>query len=226
VPVIDSLSVLCQQDFIMQNNSLKINLRETYDKYALERESSVMHDWKHEERARFLSALQKEHKHKLLEIGAGTGRDSKFFQDQGFEVTCIDLSPAMIDLCSQKGLNALVMDMTKIDLPDHSFDAVYSMNSFLHLTKDEFSEVLLRINSLLRSDGIFYLGMYGGYDFAGVWEKDSYTPKRFFSFFTDEHLEEETSKVFEIVSFNRVVFESDNPSHFQSVMLRKRLSAK
>ncbi|MDO9121871.1 MAG: class I SAM-dependent methyltransferase [Anaerolineaceae bacterium] len=210
----------------MQNINLKNNLRETYDKYAQDRESTVMQDWKLDERASFLSTLQKEHKHKLLEIGAGTGRDSKFFQDQGFEVTCIDLSPAMIDLCSQKGLNALVMDMTKIDLPDQSFDAVYSMNSLLHLAKDEFSEVLLRINSLLRPDGIFYLGMYGGYDFAGVWENDAYTPNRFFSFFTDEHLKEETSKVFEIVSFNRVVFESDNPSHFQSVMLRNRLSAK
>ena len=206
----------------MQNINLKNNLRETYDKYAQDRESSVMQDWKLEERARFLSALQKEHKHKLLEIGAGTGRDSKFFQDQGFEVTCIDLSPAMIDLCSQKGLNALVLDMTKIDLPDHSFDAVYSMNSLLHLAKDEFSEVLLRINALLRPDGFFYLGMYGGCDFAGIWEKDAYTPKRFFSFFTDEKLKEETNKVFEIISFNKVEFDEGRQNHFQSLIVKKR----
>lgn len=210
----------------MQNNSLKNNLRETYDKYALERESREMEDWKVAERFRFLSLLKEEKKKKLLEIGAGTGRDSKFFQDQGLEVTCIDLSPAMIDLCRQKGLNALVMDMTNLDLPDNSFDVVYSMNSLLHLTKDEFAEVLLQINALLRPDGLFYLGMYGGYDFAGVWEKDTYTPKRFFSFFTDEHLKEETSKVFDIGSFNQVVFEPGNASHFQSVILKKRLLLK
>jgi len=206
----------------MQNLTLKNNLRETYDKYALERESREIEDWKVVERSRFLSLLKAENKQKVLEIGAGTGRDSKFFQDQGFEVTCIDLSPAMIDLCRKKGLNAQVMDMTDIDLPDHSFDAVYSMNSLLHLTKDEFSEVLLRINALLQPDGFFYLGMYGGYDFAGVWENDAYSPKRFFSFFTDEQLKEETSKVFEIVSFNRVVFGEGSQNHFQSVMLKKK----
>lgn len=206
---------------ILHNMDFKNNLRETYDKYALERESREMEDWKVAERSRFLSFLKAENKKRLLEIGAGTGRDSKFFQDQGFVVTCIDLSPLMVDLCRQKGLNAHVMDMTDIDLPYHSFDAVYSMNSLLHLAKDEFSEVLLRIYSLLRPDGLFYLGMYGGYDFAGVWEKDAYTPKRFFSFFTDEQLKQETSKVFDIVSFNRVVFGPDNPSHFQSVILKK-----
>lgn len=123
----------------MQNQTLKNNLRKIYDKYALERESRDMEDWKIEERARFFSVLQKENKNNLLEIGAGTGRDSKFFHDEGFEVTCIDLSPTMVELCRQKGLTARVMDMTKIDLPDNSYDAIYSMNSLLHLTKDEFS---------------------------------------------------------------------------------------
>ena len=214
------------KEIVVPNIDYKNNLRVTYDKYALERESREMEDWKVAERSRFLSLLKAENKDKVLEIGAGTGRDSKFFQDQGFVVTCIDLSPVMVDLCRQKGLNALVMDMTDIGLPDHSFDAVYSMNSLLHLAKDEFSEVLLRIYSLLRPDGFFYLGMYGGYDFVGVWKKDAYTPKRFFSFFTDEHLKQETSKVFDIVSFNRVVFGADNPSHFQSVILKKNATFK
>lgn len=206
----------------MQNQNLKNELRETYDKYAQERESSVMQDWKIAERARFLSVLQKEHKKLLLEIGAGTGRDSKFFQDEGFEVTCIDLSQAMVEHCRQKGLSAYVMDMTAIDLPDNSFDAVYSMNSLLHLAKDEFSQVLMRINSLLRADGLFYIGMYGGYDFEGISENDTYTPKRFFSFFTDEHLKQELTKVFDILAFNPVLFETDNPLHFQSLILKKR----
>lgn len=206
----------------MQTNNLKDNLRETYDKYAQERESSVMQDWKIAERALFLTVLQNEHKHKLLEIGVGTGRDSKFFQDEGFDVTCIDLSPAMVEHCRQKGLSAYVMDMNAIDLPEASFDAVFSMNSLLHLPKDEFSQVLLRIHSLLRADGLFYIGMYGGYDFEGILENDAYTPKRFFSFFTDEHLQLEINKVFDVLTFNPVHYEKDNPLHFQSLIVKKR----
>lgn len=209
----------------MQDKTLKDNLRETYDKYALERESSVLQDWKIIERARFLSEMQKENKKKLLEIGAGTGRDSKFFNDLGFEVTCIDLSPTMIELCKQKGLTAYVMDMTDIDLPKNSFDAIFCLNSLLHLTKDEFSQVLHRINELLQADGLVYVGLHGGYDHEGVWENDAYIPRRFFSFYSDEHLKEGISKVFDILSFNCVYFAPDNPMHFQSLILKKRISA-
>lgn len=208
----------------MDNQKLKKELRETYDKYAQERESSSIQDWKIEERELFLLALQKENKKKILEIGAGTGRDSLFFQDQGFEVTCIDLSPAMVKLCKEKGLNASAMDMTRIDFPEQSFDAVYTMNSLLHLPKDEFAGVLQRINALLRTDGLFFLGMYGGYDFEGISENDAYTPKRFFSFFDDGKLKEETAKVYDIIVFNQVITDPGKQLHFQSMLLRKQRS--
>ncbi|TMD70000.1 MAG: class I SAM-dependent methyltransferase [Chloroflexi bacterium] len=44
----------------------------------------------------------------MLEIGAGTGNDSLFFRDNGLHVVCTDLSPAMVDLCTEKGLEAYV----------------------------------------------------------------------------------------------------------------------
>lgn len=168
---------------VVQNDKLRDNLRKSYNKYAQERESSVMQEWKIGERSKFLSLLQREHKKTLLEIGAGTGRDSKFFQDQGLETVCIDLSPAMVELCKQKGLTAYVMDVGDIQFPDGSFDAIYSMNSLLHLTKVEFPAILRRIDMLLKTDGVVFIGVYGGYDYEGIWEQDSYIPKRFFFVF-------------------------------------------
>jgi SAM-dependent methyltransferase len=207
---------------IPQNNPLRERLREAYDKYAQDRDTSPTQDWKIVERAKFLALLQQEHKHSLLEIGAGTGRDSQFFQDQGLEVVCIDLSPAMVELCRQKGLTAYVMDMTQIQFPDGSFDAVFAMNSLLHLSKSEFPLVLQRIDSLLKPDGIVFLGIYGGYEHEGIWDKDSYDPKRFFSFFSDEHLTQEVAQVFEILSFHPVILDPENPIHFQPLILQKR----
>ena len=206
----------------MENHELRNNLRKAYNRYAQERETSDQEEWKIEERSRYLSALQQRNKKSLLEIGAGTGRDSKFFQDQGLEVVCIDLSPIMVDLCKQKGLTAYVMDMIDIDFANHSFDAIYAMNSLLHLTKMEFPAVLHRMNSLLKDEGLVYIGMYGGSDFEGIWYNDPYRPKRFFSYFTDAHLEEQAKKVFDILAFNRVLFEKDTSFHFQSLILKKR----
>src|SRR5690349_2584581 len=104
------------------------NLRAAYDRAVEEREAKSVSPWKLEERQRFLDLLRQEQKTTLLEIGAGTGRDSLFFQEQGLRVTCTDLSPAMVEHCRQKGLNAQVMDFRHLDFPDESFDAVYALN--------------------------------------------------------------------------------------------------
>jgi len=207
----------------MAHKQLKANLINAYNLRAEQRNKSDIDEWKAVERGHFLSLLQEEKKKTLLEIGGGHGRDSLFFQDQGLQVTCVDLTPKMVELCQQKGLNALVMDMVHLDFEHNSFDAVYALNSFLHLPKDEFPVALENVRNVLCSTGLFYLGLYGGIDFAGPWEKDSYTPKRFFSFHSDENLKRILAEAFEILYFKRIEFGGDQLS-FQSVFLRKQAS--
>ena len=206
------------------NLLIRENLREAYNKSAREREASTMQAWKIEERSSFLAAIQETQKKSFLEIGAGTGRDSLFFREQGLDVICVDLSPAMVALCKEKGLDVHVMDMVNLDFPEASFDAVYSMNSLLHLTKVEFAVVLAQINKLLKPGGLAYAGFYGGYEFEGIWKDDHQNPKRFFSFFEDEQIKKEVGKVFDIRSFKCLDVDRKSSLHFQSLILEKRES--
>jgi len=205
----------------MTSNPFKNNLIESYNKYAQERDTYKKEAWKIEERANFLALLQSKDKHSLLEMGAGPGHDSKFFQDMGLDVTCIDLSPEMIKLCQQKGLSAQVMDMTDLNFHPESFDAVYALNSLLHVPKAEFRIVMENVNKVLKPSGLFYLGVYGSTDESeGVWEQDSYNPKRFFSFYTDDGIQKTTSDVFELLYFKHIPVEGSR-THFQSLILEK-----
>ena len=206
----------------MANNPLlKNQLIESYNNHARERDTYTMEAWKVEERANFLTLLQSRSKMSLLEIGAGTGTDSKFFQDTGMNVTCIDLSPEMINLCRQKGLSAQVMDMTDLDFPPNSFDAVYSLNSLLHIPKADFRTVLGNVEDVLKPSGLFYLGLYGSdEEFEGIWEPDAYRPQRFFSFHTDEDIQKIASEIFELLYFKHIPVEGSRP-HFQSLILGK-----
>lgn len=198
----------------------KANLKKAYDQQAEQRNKSKIEAWKVAERAHFLSLLQKENKQTLLEIGTGHGRDSFFFQEQGFSVTGIDLSLAMVELCRQKGITAHVMDIVELSFEKNSFDAVYALNSFLHLSKSEFPLALENVRVVLQPDGLFYLGLYGGFDFEGIWEDDIYTPKRFFSFHTDENLKKILADIFNIIYFRHISL-GENRKPFQSVILRK-----
>jgi SAM-dependent methyltransferase len=205
----------------MESNDIKKILIEAYNHHAQEREGYILDDWKIQERENFLSLLKHEHRKLLLEVGAGTGKDSKFFSDAGLDVTCIDLSTEMVNLCKQKGLAAYIMDMTNLEFQPHSFDAVYSFNSLLHVPKAELPSVLENIEKVLKPAGLFFLGMYGGTEFEGIWEKDSYTPKRFFSFHTDEQIQQLATQQFDLLAFKRIDFEN-NDLHFQSLILRKQ----
>ncbi|MEM7035221.1 MAG: class I SAM-dependent methyltransferase [Chloroflexota bacterium] len=203
------------------SQDLRENLRQAYNNKAVERDDRTIQDWKLQEQQIFLALLQKEHKTRLLELGAGTGLDGQFFQAQGFTVTCTDLSPEMVRFCRQKGLDAHVMDFAHLDFPPASFDAVYALNSLLHLPKKELPKVLTNIDQLLHKNGLFYLGVYGGPDREGIYEEDTYEPKRFFAFYPDETLKQIVSNVFDLHQFNSIPLEADSTLHFQSFILRK-----
>ncbi|MEI7028131.1 class I SAM-dependent methyltransferase [Paenibacillus sp. y28] len=204
----------------MKSPEWKQHLSAAYDRHACERERMEKQDWKEIERAHFHTRLQQEGAVSLLEIGAGTGRDSLFFAQTGYEVTSSDLSPRMVQLCREKGLQAEVMDFYKMTYPDGRFDAVYALNCLLHVPKADIVKVLLEIRRVLRPGGLFYMGVYGGPDSEGVWEEDAYEPKRFFSFYTDRSVQDVVGSFLEPVYF-RVIPLAEGKPHFQSMIWRK-----
>lgn len=204
-------------------DELRSNLRLSYDQKANQRDKRTVQTWKLTIRTRFLDMLHQEQKLSFLEIGAGTGLDSLYFQKRGLRVTCIDLSSKMVNLCQKKGLNAYEMDVAHLEFAPDSFDAVYSLNSLLHVPQAQLRYVLKEINTVLRPQGLFYLGVYGGYQHEGIWTNDSYQPQRFFSFFNDVELKKRVGEVFDLISFETIAFdEGESGLHFQSCILKKR----
>jgi SAM-dependent methyltransferase len=205
------------------NGNARDRLRAAYDANAKARDRRTRPAWKRSVREAFLETLRREGYTRLLEIGSGAGQDGAFFARQGLDVICVDLSPKMVLLCREKGLEAYVMDVTDLRFPAESFDAATSLNSLLHLPKAELPEALREVQRVLRPGGVFYLGVYGGHDEEGIWEQDTYDPKRFFSFHTDEQLLAAVGAIFDVASFDRIaVEEEDARFHVQSLILRKK----
>lgn len=205
----------------------KQSLRETYNNHAEQRNSNNnskgLDQWKIDERAAFLNRLMDERKHTLLEIGAGTGRDSLFFAENGLDVLSVDLSDEMVRLCQDKGLNARRMDFYDLDATDDSFDAVFALNCLLHVPKEDIEKVLNEIRRVLKPDGLFFYGVYGGSSSNGIWEKDSYEPKRFFAMYSDDELTKLAEKHFNVLDFHTIPI-SEGAPHFQSLTLRNSKS--
>jgi SAM-dependent methyltransferase len=175
-------------------------LRSYYDADAGRRDGVLKDDWKLDERAAFLDRLRAAEARTLLEVGAGTGQDSRFFADEGLDVTAIDLSPAMVERILEKGVRGRVGDVTALGSGDGSFDAVYAFNALLHVPDAALPGALSGIRAALRPGGLFYLGVYGGDEPEEGFTDD----QRFFSFRTDHDLMTYAKEQFDILDFHVV----------------------
>ncbi|WP_240545805.1 class I SAM-dependent methyltransferase [Paenibacillus artemisiicola] len=199
----------------------KSDLARAYDREAERRSNSVPAEWKRYERESFARLLRSEGKRTLLEIGSGPGTDGRYFQSRGLEVDCVDLSPEMVRHCREIGLRARVMDFYALDFDEEAFDAVYALNCLLHVPKRDIGGVLAGIRRVLKPNGLFFMGLYGGADAEGVWEQDAYEPKRFFASYTDDEVRARVRPYFGELAFRAIPVPGGGP-HFQSLTLRRR----
>lgn len=102
----------------------------------------------------FLSYLNKESK--ILDMGCGTGRDSKYFKELGHIVKSIDGSKEMCKVASRL-LNEEVEQLNFLDIDyKDEFDGVFACASLLHLSNEDLLVVLSKISNALKENGILY----------------------------------------------------------------------
>lgn len=116
----------------------------------------------------------------ILDLGCGSGRDSKHFLDAGFTVTAVDGSQ---ELCKRAEmlLAVPVRNLLFQDL-DYSeqFDAVWACASLLHVPRHDIQTVLKKVADAVVPEGIAYASFkYGsgerisnGRYFSDYTEKD------------------------------------------------------
>lgn len=95
-------------------------------------------------------------KARILDLGCGSGRDSKHFKELGYEVTAMDGSP---ELCRLASLNIgqQVVCKTFAEINDqNAFDGIWACASLLHVPAEELKAVLEQLKKALVPKGILY----------------------------------------------------------------------
>ena len=101
----------------------------------------------------------------ILDFGCGSGRDTKYFLDKGFNVTAIDGS---VELC--KFASALtgieVKQMFFQELSEiEAYDGIWACASILHLSYAELVDVMAKVVNAVKSKGIIYTSFkYGKFE--------------------------------------------------------------
>lgn len=113
---------------------------------------------------RFMDKLEKNAV--ILDFGCGSGRDTKYFLHQGYQVEAADGSE---ELCKIAGTytGMKVKQMLFQELEEvNKYDGIWACSSILHLPADELRLVLKKMADALKDRGIIYTSFKYG-TFAG-----------------------------------------------------------
>lgn len=103
---------------------------------------------------------------RILDLGCGSGRDSRAFIERGFEVVAVDGSEEMCRHASEYIGKDVICSRFQDFEPEGSFDGIWACASLLHLAPGDIVTVMGRLAAHLRSDGCLYASFKYG-DFAG-----------------------------------------------------------
>lgn len=118
-------------------------------------------------------------KSKILDLGCGSGRDSKAFIEQGYTVCAVDGSNRLCEFASafigQPVRNLL---FTQLDYVNE-FDGIWACSSLLHLSIKELYQVLPLLIKACNKNAIIYMSFKYG-DFEG------YKGERYFTYMNEK----------------------------------------
>ena len=137
----------------------------TIDYYNLNAESFIENTQNvdmHLAQDRFLQLLNETAS--ILDFGCGSGHDTRYFLDKGYQVTATDGSAEICRLASEfTGIEVkhmLFQELGEIN----SYDGIWACSSILHLPKNELLSVIRKMCVALKGSGIIYTSFkYGDF---------------------------------------------------------------
>lgn len=126
-----------------------------------------------------------------MDLGSGSGRDSKYFSEQGYDVIAVDPSPAMCARTKDfSGVTTYTLKAEELFF-ENEFDAVWACASLLHVRRKEQTNVLQRICRALKRGGILYCSWKYG-------DQDRVEKERYFTDFDEQCLRSVLSDIPEL----------------------------
>ena len=128
----------------------------------------------------FLSHLPK--RGEILDIGCGSGRDTKAFMENGYHVLPLEPAHELANL-AENYLNIEVSTQKIADITyEDRFIGAWACASLLHLPSSEMPEALQKVYTALKPKGYLFLSLKYG-------EKEEFRNGRFFCDYTEAKFE-------------------------------------
>ena len=112
---------------------------------------------------------------RILDLGCGSGRDSKYFLERGYDVVPVDGSAEMCRVASEYlGIPVQQKLFSEIEYREE-FDGIWACASLLHVPKVQIRDVMEKVSRALKEQGVLYASFKYGDDEKEIVLKGSKT---------------------------------------------------
>lgn len=119
----------------------------------------------------------------ILDAGCGSGRDSKYFLSQGYQVEAFDASEEICKIASANIEQEVKCMEFEAVTCETKFEGIWASASLLHVSRRELPQVMQQLYRALKTQGILYASFKYG-------EDEVIRGARRFSDFTDRSVRE------------------------------------
>lgn len=123
----------------------------------------------------------------ILDAGCGAGVPVTEILSARFDVTGVDFSEAQIDLAGKNVPSArfICQDMTRLDFPEGTFDAICSFYAIIHVPREEHKPLLINFHRMLKPGGYVLLCL-GAENLKDDIEEDFFGARMYWSHFDSD----------------------------------------
>ena len=156
----------------------------------------------------------------ILDLGCGVGRDARYFENLGYDVTAIDGAEEMVCFANEiLKKPARLMLFREMNFTNE-FDGIWAAASLIHIPEEELEDVIYRIDRALKPSGIFFATFKHG--------KGEYTQEgRTFYYMTEESIRKYLAEGFEFIDVWKTEDKTSSIAHspdkmWLNILVRKK----
>lgn len=98
----------------------------------------------------------------ILDLGCGSGRDSKVFLEKGYRIVAVDGSEKMCRAAREYIGHPVICSLFQTYQPAEKFDGIWACASLLHLQEKDIISVIRKMSDALKVNGVFYMSFKYG----------------------------------------------------------------
>lgn len=93
----------------------------------------------------------------VLDLGCGSGRDSIYFKEKGFNAFAMDASEMMVEHAKKYLGNQVKLATFESYTSNIKFDGIWALASLLHVPRKNLVAIIKKYTAMLNNNGIFFM---------------------------------------------------------------------